>query len=59
MAKRHHQHARHVRYPGTRAVSEVPQKFFARDRRSRVKLRDASDGAAHRKIKIKKGRAVA
>jgi hypothetical protein len=34
------------------------QKFFARDRQSRVKSPDASDGAAHRKVEKKKGRAA-
>ena len=35
------------------------ENSFARDRRSRVNLEDASDGAAQRKIKNKKGRAAA
>jgi hypothetical protein len=33
------------------------EKTFARHRRFWVKLRDASDGAAHRKIEKEKGRA--
>src|SRR5260370_39207017 len=38
---------------------KVPENFFARDSRSRVKLRDASDGAADGKIKNEKGHAAA
>jgi hypothetical protein len=39
--------------------SKRAENSFARDRRSRVKLRDASDGAADRKIKNEKERAAA
>lgn len=40
-------------------MSVRPQKFFAHASRSWLKLLDASDGAAHRKIKNEEDRAAA